>query len=95
MLENKQDFPHFLLTSIVLIVYYLTMPDRSWTAIMFNSAIVAGFIILVMTIMQSKNLNKILTEEIQQAQVDFQVYRDKSEVCFKNLEEKTNDMNTR
>ena len=71
------------------------MPDRSWGVVVFNSVIVAGFIILIMTIMQSKNLNKVLTDEIQQAQVDFQVYRDKSEVCFKQLEQKTNDANAK
>ena len=41
--------------------------------------------------MHSKNINKTLSEDIQQAQVDFQVYKDKSEICFKQLETKVNE----
>ena len=41
--------------------------------------------------MHSKNLNKTLTEDIQQAQIDFQVYKDKAEICFKQLDTKVNE----
>ena len=35
-----------------------TADDRTWGAVLFNAVIVAGFIVLVMTVMHSKNLNK-------------------------------------
>lgn len=71
------------------------MSDRTWGAVVFNALIVAGFIVLIMTVMHGKNVNKVLSEEISQAQVDFQAYRDKAEVCFKNLASKTNEINER
>ena len=35
------------------------MADRTWGSIVFNALIVAGFLVLVMTVMHSKNLNKV------------------------------------
>ena len=40
-------------------------------------------------------LVQVLSDDIQQAQVDFQVYREKAEVCFKQLEAKNNDINAK
>merc|ERR1712110_231814 len=71
------------------------MSDRTWSSVIFNAVIVAGFIVMVMTVMHSKNLNKALSDEIQQATADFQVFRDKSEVCFKQLDAKNNEINTK
>ena len=71
------------------------MGDRTWSSVIFNAVIVAGFIVMVMTVMHSKNLNKALSDEIEQATADFQVFRDKSEVCFKQLDAKNNEINTK
>ena len=72
-----------------------SMGDRTWSSVIFNAVIVAGFIVMVMTVMHSKNLNKALSDEIQQATADFQVFRDKSEVCFKQLDAKNTEMNAK
>merc|ERR1712235_187055 len=71
------------------------MVDRTWGGVIFNALIVTGFLVLVMTIMHGKNINKILSEEMQQANVDFQVYKDKSETCFKELQTRGNEVNER
>merc|ERR1711953_904920 len=94
---NSIQSPHHQLSKSN---YYLhsviaSMADRTWGAVLFNAVIVAGFIVLVMTVMHSKNLNKVLSDEIQQATADFQVFRDKSEVCFKQLEAKNTEINTK
>merc|ERR1711994_710124 len=68
------------------------MSDRTWGGILFNFLLVVVFISLFTAIMHSKNLNKTLTEDIQQAQVDFQVYKDKAEICFKQLDTKVADI---
>ena len=68
------------------------MSDRTWGGIFFNFLLVVVFISLFTAIMHSKNLNKTLTEDIQQAQVDFQVYKDKAEICFKQLDTKVADI---
>ena len=67
------------------------MADRSWSGMLFNVVLVLVFVSLFTAIMHSKNINKTLSEDIQQAQVDFQVYKDKSEICFKQLETKVNE----
>merc|ERR1711874_137004 len=68
------------------------MSDRTWGGILFNLVLVVVFISLFTAIMHSKNLNKSLSEDIQQAQVDFQVYKDKAELCFKQLDTKVADI---
>merc|ERR1711936_738439 len=68
------------------------MSDRTWGGILFNLVLVVVFISLFTAIMHSKNLNKSLSEDIQQAQVDFQVYEDKAELCFKQLDTKVADI---
>ena len=67
------------------------MADRSWSGMLFNVVLVLVFVSLFTAIMHSKKLNKTLSEDIQQAQVDFQVYKDKAEICFKQLETKVNE----
>lgn len=67
------------------------MADRSWSGMLFNVVLVLVFVSLFTAIMHSKNLNKTLTEDIQQAQIDFQVYKDKAEICFKQLDTKVNE----
>ena len=84
-----------ILTVISEHYHTLIMGDRTWSSVIFNAVIVAGFIVMVMTVMHSKNLNKALSDEIQQATADFQVFRDKSEVCFKQLDAKNTEMNTK
>ena len=71
------------------------MVDRTWGGVIFNALIVTGFLVLVMTIMHGKNINKILSEEMQQANVDFQVYKDKSETCFNELQTRGNEVSER
>merc|ERR1712223_1399756 len=68
------------------------MSERSWSGMLFNVVLVLVFISLFTAIMHSKNLNKSLSEDIQQAQVDFQVYKDKAEICFKQLDTKVADI---
>merc|ERR1712154_148877 len=74
-----------------LLLIKLKMADRSWSGMLFNVVLVLVFVSLFTAIMHSKNLNKTLTEDIQQAQVDFQVYKDKAEICFKQLDTKVNE----
>merc|ERR1711997_718525 len=61
------------------------------SGMLFNVVLVLVFVSLFTALMHSKKLNKTLTEDIQQAQVDFQVYKDKAEICFKQLETKVNE----
>ena len=71
------------------------MADRTWGAVIFNALIVTAFLVLVMSIMHSKNVNRILSDEIQQANVDFNIYKEKSDVCFKELDGRANEIKER
>ena len=68
------------------------MSDRTWSSVIFNAVIVAGFIVMVMTVMHSKNLNKALSDEIQQTTTESEEFRNKMESCSKQLEAKSTDI---
>ena len=67
----------------------------SSTDVVFYAIILLGFVVMGITVMNSKNLNQALSDEIKQTTEDFQAFREKSEMCFKELEAKDTEINTK
>ena len=68
------------------------MVDRTWDELICHAVTLVVFIILGMTVMNNKNLNQELSDEIQQTTTESEEFRNKMESCSKQLEAKSTDI---
>ena len=68
------------------------MVDRTWDELICHAVTLVVFIILGMTVMNGKNLNQELSDQIQQSTTDSEEFRNKIEFCSKQLEAKSTDI---
>ena len=71
------------------------MVDRTWDELICHAVTLVVFIILGMTVMNNKNLNQELSDEIQQTTADSEEFRNKMESCSKQLEAKSTDVDAK
>ena len=71
------------------------MVDRTWDELICHAVTLVVFIILGMTVMNNKNLDQELSDEIQQTTTDSEEFRNKIEFCSKQLEAKTTEIDAK
>ena len=71
------------------------MVDRTWDELICHAVTLVVFIILGMTVMNGKNLNQELSDQIQQSTTDSEEFRNKIEFCSKQLEAKTTEIDAK